>query len=46
MKESNFKFMVKEVRYELLELLESMGKNVSSQETKDGNFCSGKNRKL
>lgn len=38
LKESVFKYMVKEVRYELLELLENMGKkaNVDTQKTKDG----------
>lgn len=39
LKESVFKYMVKEVRYELLELLENMVKktNINTKKTKDGN---------
>lgn len=39
LKESAFKYMVKEVRYELLKLLEKMLKNVKmdAQKSKDGN---------
>lgn len=38
LKESAFKYMVKEVRYEILKLLEKMGKavKVDSQKSKDG----------
>lgn len=41
LKENTFKYMVKEVRYELLELLESLTKKVGTEEqkTEDGKMC-------